>query len=139
LRSARLRRESHEPPQLTPDQRQAPGTQDFHGARLGMREITSFNSTFDFNQRIDAVRHGQMLMIGVLTELVDHLRSLNIDTSAIEEQRQAIINKYVDASQTTVTGTYVTGGAGGIKVDGDLTVGSAPNLDGGKKAAKSAI
>jgi hypothetical protein len=136
LRSARLRRESREAPELTPEQRQAPGTQDFHGARHGLREITSFNSTFDFNQKTDAVRHGQMLMVGVLTELAVYLRSQNVDTSALEEERQAIINNYVDASQTVVNGSYVTGGAGGIKVDGDLTVGSAPNLDGGKKSSK---
>jgi hypothetical protein len=139
LRSARLRRESREAPALTPEQRQAPGTQDFHGARLGLREITSFNSTFDFNQRTDAVRHAQMLMVGVITELAEYLRSQNVDISALEEQRQAIINNYVDASQTMVNGSYVTGGAGGIKVDRDLTVGSAPNLDGGKKSSKPAI
>jgi hypothetical protein len=135
LRSARLRRESREAPELTPEQRQAPGTQDFHGARHGLREITSFNSRFDFNQQTDAVRHGQMLMVGLLTELAVYLRSKNVDTSALEEERQAIINNYVDASQTVVHGSYVTGGAGGIKVDGDLTVGSAPNLDGGKKSS----
>jgi hypothetical protein len=136
LRSARLRRESREAPVLTPEQLQAPGTQDLHGARLGLREITSLNGTFDFNQRTDAVRHGQMLMVGVLNELAEYLRRQNVDTSAIEEQRQAIINNYVDASRTVVNGSYVTGGAGGIKVDGDLTVRSAPNLDGSKKGAK---
>jgi hypothetical protein len=137
-RSARLRRESHEAPALSPEQRQAHGTQDFHGARLGLREITSFNSTFDFNQRTDAVRQGQMLMVAVLNEVADYLRRHNVDTSAIEEQRQAIINTYVDASQTVVNGSYVTGGAGGIKVDGDLTVGSAPNVDSSKKDSKPA-
>ncbi len=133
LRSARLRRESRVPPALTLEQRKAPGTQDFHGAQLGLREITSFNSTFDFNQRTDFVRHGQLLMVGVLTEMAEYLRSQNIDTSALEKQQQAIINNYIDASRTLVNGAYVTGGAGGIKVDGDLSVGSAPNLDGGKK------
>jgi hypothetical protein len=138
LRSARLRRESREAPALTPDQILAPGTQDFHGAGLGLREITSLNGTFDFNQRTDAVRQGQMLMVGVVTELTDYLRSQNVDTSALEEQRQAIINNYVDSSRTFVTGSYVTGGAGGIKVDGDLSVGSAPNIGGGKKSSKPA-
>jgi hypothetical protein len=138
LRSARLRRESREAPELTPEQREAPGTQDFHGASLGLREITSYNSTFDFNQRTDAARHGQMLMVGVLTELTEYLRGQNVDTSALEEQRQAIITNYVDASRTEVNGSYVTGGAGGIKVDGDLTVDSAPNLAGGKKSSKPA-
>jgi hypothetical protein len=135
LRSARLRRESREAPALTPEERQAPGTRDFHGARLGLRELTSLNSTFDFNQRTDAIRHGQLLMVGVLNEMAEYLRSRNVDTSAIEEQRQAIINNYIDASRTMVNGSYVTGGAGGINVDGDLTVGSAPNLAGGRKGS----
>jgi hypothetical protein len=135
-RSARLRRESREAPALTPEQLKAPGTQDVHGAMLGLREITSFNSTFDVNQQTDAVRHGQMLMVGLLTELAEYLRSQNVDTSSLEEQRRAIINNYVDASETVVQGSYVTGGAGGLRVDGDLNVGSAPNLDSSKKSSK---
>jgi hypothetical protein len=136
LRSARLRRESRDAPTLTPEQRKAPGTQDFHGAERGLREITSSNSTFDFNQRTDTVRHGQMLMVGVLAELTEYLRSQNVDTSALEEQSRAIINNYVDSSRTVVNGSYVTGGPGGIKVGGDLAVGSAPNLGNGKKSPK---
>lgn len=133
VRSARLRANSWKAPALTPKQRRLPGTQDFHGAAVGLREITSVNGTYDFNQRTDAVRHGQILMVGLLTELIAYLRGQNVDTSPLEEQRQAIITNNIDASQTVVTGPYVSGGAGGIAVEGDLTVGSAPNL--GKKGS----
>lgn len=129
-RTSRLLRDAREPATLTPEQQRAYGTQDFYGAGVGVREIASYRGEFDFNQATDATRQSRLLLVTVLREVVAYLKGCNVDTSALEDQQQAIVNNYIDATTNVVEGNYVSGGKGGINVNGNLTVanGEAPNL-----------
>jgi hypothetical protein len=130
FRAGRLLREARIPARLTRDQLRAVGTQDFYGAVIGLRELTSFNSKLDFMERTDADRQGNDLVVGVLSELIEYLDACNVDTSAFKKQKQDIINNFNTAITTTVNGPYVTGGQGGMNVAGNLNVTqqNAPNL-----------